>query len=247
MIIKINLSNLIAALLLTAAISMNGNPVSAASADYTIMDGYHSNMDYFREMVNCAKDGSEYALQSGEVYEKQRNLKIDGLKLDCAKTDYFITYSTGAEILSAMKTDKMKAEHEAAGEVYGYLRKQEYSNAVIAGILGNMMAECGGQTLDLQWRLYGGGGRYYGLCQWNLYYCPDANGLDVTGQLDYLMDTIEENMTRFGGDYKYFCGLEDAGEAAKYFANYYERGSGIRRRTQNAYAALAWIDEKDWS
>lgn len=230
----------ITALLLISAISTGVIP-AAASANYITVDEYHSGTDYFKEMVNCAKDGSKYALQAGVVYEKQRNLKIDKLQLDCNKTSYFVTYSTGGEILSAMKTDRLKSEHGAAGQVYEYLHAKGFSDPVSAGILGNMMAECGGQTLDLQWWIYGGRGSYYGLCQWNLYFGPEVNGLDVTGQLDYMMSNIEENMAYFGGDYNYFCNIQDAGTAAQYFARYYERGAGIRTRTRNAYIALDWI------
>lgn len=234
---------LITILFLTMVLQMSVIPVSAVSADSITVDGYHSETNYFKEMISCAADGSKYALQAGVIYEKQRNLKIDELKLNCAKTNYFITYLTGDEILLAMKVDKLKSEHSTAGHVYEYLKQNGYSDPVIAGILGNMMAECGGQTLDLQWWIYGGRGRYYGLCQWSLYFGPDVDGLDVTGQLDYLMSNIKENMTFFGGDYDYFCSIQDAGAAARYFANYYERGSGVRQRAKNAYAALEWISD----
>jgi hypothetical protein len=39
-----------------------------------------------------------------------------------------------------------------------------WSNVVAAGIIGNMMAECGGQTLSLDWDSNGSSG--YGLIQW---------------------------------------------------------------------------------
>ena len=62
----------------------------------------------------------------------------------------------------AMKTGpkitRLKSEHRIAGLVYEYLNKKGFTDPVIAGILGNMMAECGGQTLELRWDIYGGGG-----------------------------------------------------------------------------------------
>jgi hypothetical protein len=39
-----------------------------------------------------------------------------------------------------------------------------WSDIVAAGIMGNMMAECGGQTLALNWNSNGASG--YGLIQW---------------------------------------------------------------------------------
>lgn len=142
------------------------------------------------------------------------------------------------------RIERMKSEYAVAGQVYEYLNNQGISDAVIAGILGNMMTECGGQTLDLQWGIYGiENSNYYGLCQWSLYYNPDVNGRDIAGQLDYLMSNIQTNMDYFGGNYDEFCEITDAGTAAKYFCNYYERGSGASIRAKNAVTALDWIQK----
>ncbi len=150
------------------------------------------------------------------------------------------TYSEEV-VLQEAKIERLKSEHSAAGQVYEYLRERGYSDAVIAGILGNMMVECGGHTLDLQWWRYGGGGAYYGLCQWSLYYGPGVRGLDINGQLDYLMNNMEKNMRVFGGNYEYFTSLQDAGTAAWYFCRYYERGAGGGIRMNRAYLAYHWI------
>lgn len=211
------------------------------ATEHIKVESFESEVDYYREMKKCAQDGGEYALQVGAIYEQQRNLKIEEMNLSHRKTSYFSSYNTGEEILSAMKADQLKAEYYVAGCVYEHLRAMGYSEPVIAGILGNMMAECGGQTLSLQWNLYGGGGSYYGLCMWSLYYGPEVRGRNVTGQLAYLTGDIEEKIEQFGGSYDYFCSLEDAGQAARYFANYYERGSGAGVRAKNAYHALEWI------
>lgn len=116
---------------------------------------------------------------------------------------------------------------------------------MIAGVLGNMMTECGGQTLDLQWDIYGyDGGYYYGLCQWSLYYNPSVDGADITGQLDYLMSNIRTNMDYFGGSYDDFCTITSPGDAAKYFCSYYERGAGKSIRATNAETAFKWIQDE---
>lgn len=223
-------------------------PIVAACAlaispatEHIKVESFDSEVDYFREMKKCAQDGGEYALQVGAIYEQQRNLKIEEMGLPHRKTCYFSSCDTGEKILSAMKADQLKAEYYVAGCVYEHLSALGYTEPVIAGILGNMMAECGGQTLSLQWNLYGGGGAYYGLCMWSLRYGPDVRGRNVTGQLQYLTGNMEENIEQFGGSYDYFCSLQDAGQAARYFANYYERGGGAGVRAQNAYRALTWI------
>ena len=144
---------------------------------------------------------------------------------------------------TAKKIERLKSEYDVAGQVYEYLNTQGMSDIVIAGILGNMMTECGGQTLDLQWDIYGyDGSYYYGLCQWSLYYNPSVDGADITGQLDYLMSNIRTNMDYFGGDYDEFCAIADPGDAAKYFCSYYERGAGKSTRATNAETAFKWIE-----
>lgn len=213
--------------------------------------GYQDGVDYYRQMRECAKDGSKYAMLVGEIYEEQRNFKIDRLNLPYEKTELFIDNHTGEDVLKAMdndtppiakKIERLKSEYDIAGQVYEYLNAQGMSDTVIAGILGNMMTECGGQTLDLQWDIYGfDGSYYYGLCQWSLYYNPSVDGADVMGQLDYLMSNIRTNMNYFGGDFDDFCTITDPGSAAKYFCNYYERGAGASIRATNAETALTWI------
>ncbi len=208
---------------------------------------FEENTDYYRLMRECASDGSKYAMMVGEIYEEQRNLKIDQMNVLYEKTSYFEDCQTGKQVLEKMdgggsKINRLKSEYPVAGEVYEYLSGQGWSDPVIAGVLGNMMAECGGQTLDLQWSIYGyDNSKYYGLCQWSLYYNPDVDGRDVTGQLDYLMGNIRTNMDCFGGSYDNFCAITDAGEAARYFCNYYERGAGTSVRVANAAVALDWI------
>lgn len=205
------------------------------------------NMDtnYAEIMYQCASDGSSYSLQIGAISELHRNIKIDQLELDYEKTTYFSDYETGEDICRAMekaaKIERLILDRYTAGVVYEYLSERDFSDVVIAGILGNMMAECGGQTLELLWYTYGGYGRYYGLCQWSLYYNPNVNGCDILGQLDYLMSNLQCNMEQFGGSYEYFLSIEDPGEAAKYFCKYYERGSGRNVRAKNARVALEWI------
>ncbi len=236
--------------LVTKARAFTGSRIT----DQIEVIGYYDDVDYYRKMKECAQDGSKCAMIVGGIYEEQRNFKIDKLHLPYEKTAFFENHNTGAAVLKAMeeeatrflqkKIERMKSEYTVAGQVYEYLNGQGMSDVAIAGILGNMMAECGGQTLDLDWDIYGsGGGGYYGLCQWSLNYNPDVDGRDVTGQLDYLMSNIRINMDYFDGDYNEFCAITEAETAAKYFCNYYERGAGTSTRARNAVTALAWIQK----
>ena len=141
--------------------------------------------------------------------------------------------------------------YPVAAQVWNYLRDLGYNKAVCAGILGNMMAEVGGQTLALQPHLYGAdsGYSYYGLCQWNLYYYPSIAGASVNGQLNHLANTIRSEMNTFG--YKYYSGfnhnsflnITDPGAAAKAFAVCYERCASwsYSIRIQHAYTAYDYF------
>ena len=111
------------------------------------------------------------------------------------------------------------SEYPNACTVYQVLKQHGYSDAVIAGILGNMMAECGGQTLDLRWDAYGEDGCFYGVCQWNKWTYPEVQGQDLLFQINYLLETIE---SRFGDNYKKFRDSDNPRDAARRFSIWYE-------------------------
>lgn len=140
----------------------------------------------------------------------------------------------------------MSAEWPVAAQVYKRLNNAGWSDVCIAGVLGNMMTECGGQTLNLQPCIdcVEKGVRYYGLCMWSMKYNSDVDGRDVEGQLDYLFGNIESAMAYFGGSpgtYAAWLGSTDVGQAARDFCKYYERGAGYDRRARNAAVAYDWI------
>lgn len=207
---------------------------------------YDKHVDYWRAMHVCATKGTPKYLRLGALYEQQRNLMIDDLNLSSQKTAYFGIYPDSRQILQAMNTYRMKEQHYIACYVYDRLRASGFNNEVSAGIIGNMMAECGGQTLDLQWWIHGDGKQYYGLCMWDLSYAKDLDGSNVPEQMNYLLRTLQTHMEMFGGSYEYFMSMTDAGDAAKYFNSYYERGAGGEQRASNARVALEWIYGVEW-
>lgn len=141
------------------------------------------------------------------------------------------------------RIESMKAEYPVAGRVYEVLSGQGWNDVAIAGVLGNMMAEVGGQTLSLKPGSYGEdkGGRYYGLCQWSLAYNPSIEGTDMEFQMDYLLGNVATNMTYFGGSLDGYLALTDADAAGRYFCSKYERGAGENQRAENAVVAYDWI------
>lgn len=54
-----------------------------------------------------------------------------------------------------------------AEQIWDAMKAKGWSDNVCAGILGNIMAECGGGTLDIQPYAHGDGKTSYGICQWH--------------------------------------------------------------------------------
>lgn len=154
--------------------------------------------------------------------------------------------------IEAMWSEKA-GEYPVATQVWRYMKEElGWNDYVCAGVMGNMMAEVGGQTLNLQPYLYGhSGANYYGLCQWSSRYYPSIQGADVDAQLDFLASTVKKELDTYGYlfrsslDYEAFCNLTNAEDAAMAFAKAYERcGSGsygVRQR--NAIKAYNYFVE----
>ena len=134
-------------------------------------------------------------------------------------------------------------EYPVATECWFYLKDLGYNDYVCAGIIGNMMAEVGGGTLNLQWWL---GDSFYGLCQWSTYYRPEAKGLDVPAQIDMLRDTIKAEIDNAGIIYKSELNyqknleVEEEREAALAFAMAYERCAKQYYWCRADYAEIAY-------
>ena len=152
-----------------------------------------------------------------------------------------VTYSNRYEELYNAEEARWTAKKEqypAATEIWLYMKDLGWNDYVCAGIMGNLMAEVGGQTLNIQYWLKGNG--YYGMCQWNKAYCEGVWGADLTGQCNFLRDTIKYEIDTFGYAYKKgfnfnsFLAMTNERDAAKAFAKCYERcGSGTYIIRQN--------------
>ena len=136
-----------------------------------------------------------------------------------------------------------------ATQIWNYMKNLGWSDAVCAGIMGNIMAEVGGQTLDLSRWSYYSNGSYYGVCQWSRQYYPSVIGRDIEGQCDFLRDTIRKEINTYGSNYasgmnyEKFLQLDDPQDVALCFAKAYERcGSGSYGvRQSNAVKAYQYF------
>lgn len=128
-------------------------------------------------------------------------------------------------ITKERKVDEQETivEYEEANYIWNYLKNLGYSDYVTAGILGNIMAEVGGNTLNINPTAETN--EYYGICQWRKKYFPDVVRLSLEDQCNFLRDNIEYEICTFHPTYSYkeFLNITDIREAALVFAEGYER------------------------
>lgn len=136
-------------------------------------------------------------------------------------------------------------EYPVATYVWQFLNDAGYNDYVIAGIIGNMMVECGGHTLALQPYIYSVDG-YYGLCQWSRGYQDRVGDTDTEYQCQFLLDTIVYEIDTYGHlykrgfDYSSFISLTNEKDAALAFARSYERCGFISYGARRACATTAY-------
>lgn len=138
-------------------------------------------------------------------------------------------YQNQKDKLIKEKWNQRAEEYPAATAIWLYMKNLGWNDYVCAGIMGNIMAEVGGGTLNVQYWLAGGDGWYYGMCQWSKYYCPDVYGAELLEQCDYLRDTIQYQIDVYGYlyqsgfNYEQFLELTNERSAAYAFGVCYER------------------------
>lgn len=198
-----------------------------------------------REYAAVAMLTSAYELGYDEDHPVVRLAKKEA---DYA-TEMQIKYREIYETLEFEFWNTRMEENPVATSIWLYLKSLGYNDYICAGILGNIMAEVGGDTLDIQPYLYDKDKGYYGICQWSSKYYPDIQGADLNTQLSFLKDTIENEIDTFGHfhsedfNYRKFIALEDIETAALAFARTYERCSPIyhTQRANNALVAYNYF------
>ena len=170
------------------------------------------------------------------------------------ETSNFIEETTQKETSTHKQTEmtinEVEDEYFYAREIWEYLRYEMGLNKYCAaGIMGNIMTECGGQTLNIQPYITNSSG-HYGICQWNLRYFPEVRGKSLHGQLEFLNSTIRWIMNDFGDryyngfNYNKFIEITDERVAAKAFAYAYEGSPKpcSQRRLDHATTALNYFE-----
>lgn len=197
-----------------------------------LIDLYTSNREEAREIARLARE-------AGATEDSQIILN--------AQSQWFFNDSIiqfYQEQLNEVEAELNKLEYKNATLIWGFMKYLGWNDYVCAGILGNMMAEVGGGTLDLPHNIDGYG--YYGLCQWSKFYTPDVYGQDLKGQLNFLKKDIKTQFDTYGFCYSYefdfdaFLELENEQDAALAFMKCYERGLPHSNWARQQYATIAY-------
>lgn len=139
-------------------------------------------------------------------------------------------------------------EYPTATQIWLYMKNNlEWNDYVCAGVMGNMMAECGGQTLKLNPKARNKSSNCYGICQWHPKYFPDMQDASLEEQLKFLGISTKKTFNGWAGkaygyDYDEFISLEDSEIAAEIFCMVYERpGKYDSQRSKNAIKAYEYF------
>ena len=148
-----------------------------------------------------------------------------------------------------LKWEKRAAEYPVATQVWLYMKNElGYSDTVCAGIMGNMMAECGGcWTSDLNWDVHSSSG--FGMIQWlggrkrQLFSIYGENP-SIEDQLNFMHDELHgtDGVTKQVTNWQLEQIMEaDTPEECAYaFACYFERCGEGHRAPRRGYARRAY-------
>ena len=149
-----------------------------------------------------------------------------------------------------LKWKEKETEYYYATCTWIYLKRLGYSNAACAGVIGNAMVECGGNSLKLNpykpIYVSSQGHEYYGMFQWALRFYPETEGLNFEDQLDYYNQTSERIFKDWGKGYKDGFILDDfkkitnPREAGLAFAIVYERCSSLSYEKRQDLSEVAY-------
>lgn len=220
------------------------------SYEYTLEDlkGMMAEQSLIKEEIHLQAEELRvqgYIDDSLEIQELKKQWNIAHARYNDYKNQYNEKWLNSDEFWA------QKYEENPTGTyIWRYLKDLGYSDAVCAGIFGNMMLECGIEevgSFDLKWWMYDSSRCYYGLCQWGKTYFPEVYGMDLEFQMDYLRDTIKEQIDEagfcYGGDgfgYEEFLQLEDPAEVAVCFAKAYERCASQHVWPRRGFAEQAY-------
>ena len=251
-----NYSNLITGVIIVAlvvALILQSNSYSAQLSD--VKSSYkeevsvlQTELDSLRtknEELETRVSEQEETLANNEKVLLDKDAKIQELeeKIKTLEETNKALEKTNKDLIAAKSGDlKADGNYSQATKVWNGLKAAGLNDYVCAGIIGNIMAEVGGQTLDIsRWPKYSQNS-YYGICQWaggRKQRLLNDFGTTLEDQISFLTVELFEVIPKGNS----FYNMQDEKEAALYFAKYYERcGSGSYSvRQTNATKALKYF------
>lgn len=173
-----------------------------------------------------------------------------------AKTDMenaqadVVYYQEQFEIFEEIRKWEVRAsEYPVATEVWLYMKNEfGWNDIVCAGIMGNMMAECGGcWTSDLDWDVNSSSG--FGMIQWlgsrkKQLFSIYSKKPSIENQLNFMKDElygtngVDKQVSE--KELNKIMNAETPEECAFAFASYFERCSEEHRAPRRGYARTAY-------
>lgn len=204
-----------------------------------------SNREELKTLIKKYSNKRESAHQMAES-ARELGYTEDSYIVETAREEWH----NADELLKYYQTqyDNLPDEkYPVASTIWKYLKAQGYSDIVCAGIMGNMMVESGGLTLNIQPTVKGQG--HYGICQWSKRYYPSIWGTNLETQLKFLTSDIAIQFNTYGYLYKKgfnynsFLQINSINEATTAFLKCYERGATgtLSKRQQCALTAYNYF------
>ena len=100
------------------------------------------------------------ALGWPETSDAIQMAKSEWANAQLAINAYQTKYNKKKEELEVVQWESKKAEYPVATEIWFYMKNLGWNDYICAGIMGNILTETGGQTLNVKYNIYGNG--YYG-------------------------------------------------------------------------------------
>lgn len=206
-----------------------------------LIEVYKTEQEMFQEKI---EELNKLGLSYSPIYvETEEKLIITETYLSYYQNKYDMIKKAEEEELWKQKA----LEYPAATQIWKELKSFGFNDYVCAGIMGNIMAEIGGQTLDIHWWEKGNG--YYGICQWSKTYKQYVWGASLDQQINFLTSSIRYELNTYGSkykkgfDYTKFYNLTNEKDAALAFAKCYERcgKASYKQRQINATKAYEYF------
>lgn len=198
------------------------------------------NLELTNELTELKNQNATYLKQIEErdvkINELESSIK-NNVKKDTPNKDVSNNKTT-----SEKETSQLTGDYPEATQVWNVLKDLGLNDYVCAGIMGNIMSEVGGQTLDIsRWPQYSNG-THYGICQWGgsrRTRLLNNFGKSLDAQIAFLSIELYEEIPKNSS----FYSMQDEKQAALYFAKHFERcGSGSYNvRQKNATKALEYF------